>query len=500
MAARLAMQVRLYRKGFISVSADEFGRGLRAQEWSQHLSVAPWADIISPWPPFEMYLNGLALHIFNEPLVTPRITVFMASCLLLIGLFFLARDLFASTLVAALAVSIVAVQPWYVWLSGTPMLEMYFLASFVGGLYFLVAWVREKRRLYWLFAALLFLLASGFHVQSWILINLVNLFTIPFFLKKLKQREQKIFVRTALFWLLGNAYILFWAAAEYLTTGQVFRILSSHTSYSLWFYAGYDVAIVEKLLYYPTIVWRNTPIFTLIFAGAGIGFVWRQGEREQLWRLLPLAFGCSALVITSIFNTLSGPPSAAPDRYSLFYTLLLAPYAAFGVCNLMSTLWRIKRSSIVYLGSSVVAGLLLLFLAAQIMRAEIYPKGMSTDTILTGRYLNSTLAEGRSGRSALEPTGNLMAELIYWDFLALQLMIEQKEKLTFDREIDIWHRDLPSLLMEDEESVRAHLLGAHVELIAVKSPILQQRAEALVFLQPERNLGTWAVFRVAETP
>jgi hypothetical protein len=302
-----------------------------------------------------------------------------------------------------------------------------------------------------------------------------------------------------LFWLLGNAYILFWSVAEYVTTGQVFRILSGHTAYSIWFYGGYGVPITEKLLYYPGIVWRNTPLFVLFYAGAGVAFLWNQARADQLWRLLPLALGCSMLVLTSIFNTLSGPPSAAPDRYSLFYTLLLAPYAAYGVDSLMGASRLIKGPLLVYTVSLVVAGLFSLLLATQAMRAEAYPEGISTDTIQTASYLNSTLAEEHSSESPLEPTGKLMAELIYWDFLALQLIIEQKEKLVFDREINIWDRDLPSLLLANEESVRAQLHSTRIELIALKSPILRERAETLVFLQRDRDIGTWTVYRVTET-
>jgi hypothetical protein len=495
---RLIVQIRLYQQGFVSVSADEFARGLRAVGWSQHLRVAPFADLISPWPPFEMYLNGLALRIFGDVLITPRITVFAASSLLLVTLFFLIRYLFASDGVAALALIFVAVQPWYIWLSGTPMLEMYFLASFMAGLYFLVTWLREKRRFYWLFAGLLFLLASGFHVQSWVLINVVNLFTFLYSLKQIPQRDYKGLGQLLLFWLLGNTFILFSAMAEYMMSGQIFGILASHTNYSLWFYGGYTVTPIEKLLYYPRIVWGNIPFLAFLIGGSGLLQIWRGQERA--WRLVPLGLGCFALAAASCFNMMSGPPSAAPDRYSLFYTMLLAPYVAYGVYSLAQQAWQFDRTLPAYLSTTLIAALFFSLVALQLAQAVSFPKGMSSDTIATGRYLNETLTKAQLSQSSWQPTGNLMVELVYWDYLALQLMVQQREKLLFDREVDYLNREIPSLFLENEADIRAQLLKSGVEWVALKNPVLTERAEALAFLVRERDVGAWTIFRLVATP
>jgi hypothetical protein len=496
MAIRLILQIRLYRQGFVSVSADEFARGLRALDWSRHLRISPYADLISPWPPFEMYLNGLALRLVDDVLLAPRITVFLASCLLLAALFYLIRTLFISSAVAALAVILVAAQPWYIWLSGTPMLEMYFLAPFAGGLYFLLAWLRERHRFYWLYAGLLFLLASGFHVQSWVLINVVNLLTCGFLLRKLKEQDYRPAIQLLLVWLLGNTFILYWAVAEYTVTGQLFGILAIHTGYSLWFYGGYNVPLSEKFLYYPRLIWQNTSISLFLLATVGLVYVLR--PRARLLLLLPLLLGGVTLTVTAVFNTLSGPPSAAPGRYSLFYTLLLAPYAAFGLYSLMQQVSCMGRARLVFAWRLLAGSLFLVFLASQVTEADSYPQGMSPDTIQTGHYLNHALASREPGLAA--PVRNLMIEVVYWDFLALQLLIDQQNRLLFDREIDSFNREIPSLMLEDEQSIQRQLLSAQVDLLAVKTPLLHERAESLSFLVHERSVGAWAVFRVATAP
>lgn len=494
MIVRLIIQALLYRQGFISVSADEFARGLRALTWSQNPRFTPAADLIDAWPPFEMYINGPMLLLVDNVLLAPRITVFVASCLLLVALFFLVRHLF-NGLTAALAIGLVAAQPWTIWLSGTPMLEMYFLACFVGGLYFITVWLHQQRRYYWLYAGLLFFLASGFHVQSWVLINLVNLFTCLFCYHFIRQGAASLVVRLFAFWVLSNGYIIFWGIAEYAMTGQAFVILSSHTFYSLWFYDGYDVPAVEKLLYFPKIVWSTIPLLVWLFAGVGVVLGWRDTERLKL-RLLPLLLGGVTLLLASIFNLASGPPSAAPDRYVFLYLLLLAPYAAYGIYRLGLWGWWIERRPLAYLVTAIicllVGGILLQGIIAS---TEFPPGGMPQHTVETGRYLHRALVEPDSSQPSSGPTKTVMLEARYWDFLAIVLITRQDERLIYDREHDYLNRDNPSLFLEDVYIVYDQLMQENVALVVLSDPGLQARANSFPFLVVQEDIGPWIVYR-----
>ncbi len=496
-AARLLFQLHLYRLGFVSLSADEFARGLRALAWSQHLRPNVLADLAGPWPPFEKYLNGLAIWLLRDPYIAPRVTVFIASCLLLLALYFLIRQLLANRLIAVLAVLFFAAQPWFIWLSATPMLEIYYLACFLGGLYFLLAWQQSGSGWGWLYAGFLFFLASGFHIQSWAQINLVNLFTLYFLARWLRRRQFALAGRLALFWLLANGFILFWGAAEYLTTGHLFAILASHTDYSRWFYGGYDVPMREKLLYYPQLVWRVVPLWAWLAAGTGIAFLMAQ---RRLRPLLLLALGLMTLAMASIFNLTSGPPSAAPDRYALFYLLLLAPYVAYGVYQLSFSGWRWAtnqgKGKLAVGWAIVIGGLFVVALGHSIFSARHFPVGMPLDTVETGRYLRQTLADPALSNPPLRPQERIMLEVRYWDFLALELMIEDTGRLLYDREHDYLHRDNPSRLWEADEAVRAWLLAEQVGLIALHDPQLKERAAALPFLRLQVEVGNWSIYRL----
>lgn len=496
-AVRTLFQLHLYSLGFVSLSADEFARGLRALAWSQHLRVDLLKDLNSPWPPFEMYLNGLAIRLFHDPYIAPRVTVFIASCLLLLAIFFLVHQILDNWLVAALAVLLSAAQPWFIWLSATPMLEIYFLACFFGGLTFLLNWLRREAGWGWLAAGLLFLLASGLHIQSWVQINLVNLFTLYFFARWLRRRQFALAGQLALFWLLGNGFILFWGVSEYLTTGQLFAILASHTDYSRWFYNGYEVSISEKLLYFPRLVGRVVPFWTWLPVIAGVGFLI---VRRQVWPLLPLGLGLLTLTVASFFNLASGPPSAAPNRYTLFYLLLLVPYMVYGFYQPAEYGWQWAakqgKERLAYAWASLLGCLFAILLVQSILTAQHFPIGMSVDTVETGRYLRRVLANPALTSPPLLPQEKIMLEARYWDFLALELMIEESEQLRYDREHDYLHRDNPSRLWEPDEDVQAWLATEQVGLIALHDPLLKERASALPFLRPQMEIGSWSIYRL----
>jgi hypothetical protein len=89
-----------------------------------------------------------------------------------------------------------------------------------------------------------------------------------------------------------------------------------------------------------------------------------------------------------------------------------------------------------------------------------------------------------------------MLEARYWDFLALELMTEQNEKLLYDREHDYLHRDNPSRLLEDADAVQSWLMEMQVGLVVLKDPTLKKRADELVFLTRQKEVGDWTVFRL----
>jgi len=480
------MQIALYRQGFISVSADEFARGIRAALWANNPSINIVADIQGTWLPLEKYLNGISLLVFPDVILAPRLTVFAASCLVLVMVYLLAYHLFGRFAIAVLSTVFITFQPWYAWLSGTPMLEMYYFACFFTGLFFIIMWLKETRKGYWLGAGICFLLASGIHVQSWTFINLVNLLTLPSLYKFIRQKEYANLSKLVAYYVLSNGLIIGFVVLEYIYTGNVFAFLEHHTTYSKWFYQGYDVSVTKKSLYYPRLVveYSSTAIWLCLFAA--LAFLRRdQGRR---WKLFPLLLAIVALLLNSVMNTLSGPPSAAPARYSLFYTLILSLYVAYGTYQLFM-FGKQHTRLLVRTASLVIAVTLFLYgVWWGANRIPDYPHGMSVDAVEVGRHLDKLLAE---------TSGTYMVELRYWEYLGVNLAARHYDAITFDREKIFLDRNTPSIFLQEPVHVCRELLALpELRYVALQDEALKLQVQQINLLRLYENVGTWAIYEV----
>ncbi|MEZ4590252.1 MAG: hypothetical protein R3D55_03815 [Chloroflexota bacterium] len=483
---RLALQVYLFQQGFLSVAADEFARGIRAAKWAQSLNIDVLADVQGVWLPFEKYLNGLTLLIWPDTILAPRATVFLASCLLIVVLYFLVRYLFASHTAAFITTFFIAFQPWFVWLSGTPMLEMYYFVLFFAGLLLLLIWLKEQRPGYWVGAGFCLLLSSGFHVQSWTLINLVNLLTLPSFFSFVKQKKWQNVFQLIGYYFLSNGLIIAFSLIEFFYTGEVFAFLAKHTSYSKWYYGGYDVPALEKFLYYPRLVWRNTHV--AIWAGLALGLAFWVQDKARRWAIFPLVLTLSGLLLNSVMNIFSGPPSAAPDRYSLFHVIVFSLYVGYGLARLLTVKpeWLPKYGRY---ATRFGALLLLIYgLRWSVQRIPNFPQGMSPDTVDAGQAVNTLL---------MANPGTFMVELHYWDFLSVELAANHFDDILYDRVRDSLNRDLPSVFAQDDVAL-CQVLAVLPELryVVLMDEGLKARVEPLVYLAPVQNEGRWTIYQV----
>lgn len=490
--ARLVVQVYLFQQGFLSVSADEFARGIRAAKWAQSLNIDVLADVQGIWLPFEKYLNGLTLLIWPDTILAPRATVFIASCLLLVVLYYLVRYLFSSNTAAFLSTLFISFQPWFVWMSGTPMLEMYYFALFFAGLLLLLIWLKEQRRGYWIGAGVCFLLSSGFHVQSWTLINLVNLLTLPTFFSFVRQKEWRTVFNLIGFYFLSNGLIIAFSLFEFLYTGEMFAFLAKHTSYSRWYYDGYNVPALEKFLYYPRLVWGNTNV--AIWVGLAVGLAFWVQDKARRWAIFPLVLTLAGLLLNSTMNIFSGPPSAAPDRYSLFHVIVFSLYVGYGLDRLM----MLKPGSLPKYGrfATRLGALLLLVYGLwwSGQRIPNYPQGMSQDSVDVGKAVNSLLATN---------PGTFMVELHYWDFLSIELAANHFDDVQYDRLRDSRNRDIPSVFAQDNVTLCQELaVLPDLRYVVLMDTNLKARVEQLSYLEPVQNEGRWTIYQVipAESP
>ncbi|HVY55263.1 MAG TPA: hypothetical protein VHC46_05845 [Thermodesulfobacteriota bacterium] len=482
---KLVLQVYLFRIGFLNVSADEYSRGITAARWALD-GTLPTMIRMGDWLPFETYLNGLALMVWDNVIWTPRITVFIFSCFLLVYFVKLVQYLFGRLTVTFLAGLLLVFSPWFVWLSGTPMLDIYYLAPCVAGLYYIVKWISERRDLYLVIAGLLFFFSTGFHSQSWILVNVVNLCLCYFAWRMLMQKDHKGLAKLIGFFILGNLFIIIYLPSDYLATGQWLAMFQRHTQRTMEYYGGYDIGLFHKLVYYPELVVTSAKMIWIFFP---IGLYWLRVEPEKLLKLFPVTIGFGILVFYSLFNVLSVPAAAAPGRYSLPFTILFLPYASLGIYVLFEysgyfTDVRIRRVA--------VALLMISILALNLMKVLDYEVKSAKAAVSIGRYLKDSME-----KDGADPNETVMVELSYWDYLYVQLAARHFDRVRFDRKESNEFTGIPSdiLSMGDEDTLN-YMKRGDTKLIAVKDDAIKKKLDSLAFTHKIKELDVWAVYSI----
>jgi hypothetical protein len=418
----------------------------------------------------------------------PRLTVFFASCLIIIVLFLVVDSLFENSLVAALSVLFIIFQPWYAWLSGTPMLEMYYLLFFFLGAYLFVVWVKKEKNIYCIFAGLSFLIATGFHVQSWVYINLFNLITIGFFFINLKQKNFNKVRNLLGFYVLGNGLIVIFSLIEYFATGNIFGFLSSHTNYSKWFYGGYSAPLIEKAFYYPKLVFENVSGVVWIFIAIAFVFILKE-ERLKGWKFFPFLFVLSSLLITSGMNIISVPATAAPGRYSLIYIIALSPYITYGLVRILSFNSPDDLKLPGYLIKFISSIIFLAAIGWGLVKLPNYPRVVSPDAVRTGRFINSLLDQHPQ-----DQTPQYLLELKYWDFLGVETTAGYYDHVLYDRDYDIYNRNSESIFSNPSDEICSTLALEDIRYVALKTEDLKRNAEKLPCLVSMNEQGMWVVF------
>lgn len=489
LSLKLALQIYFYHLGFISVSADEYDRGIRAARWA--FGDLPTVLYTGSWLPFELYLNGLSLMIWDNVIWTPRITVFIFSCLLLIYFLRLVQYLYNIYIVTIISGLLLIFNPWFIWLSGTPMLDIYYLSLFIGGLYYFIKWTNKHLTRYIVISAILLFFSTGFHVQSWIFVNSLNLVCCYIVWERYKQKRYKDIVTIFGFFIASNLFIYIYITAEIITTGNFLNFLQSHTEYTKSFYEGYDIGLIQKLYYYPVLLakWGN---LLLIFLP--IGIFWIGSKSMRATKLFAFIVGCISLIMFSIFNLFSVPASAAPGRFAHPFIVLFIPYATLGIYALFQHSGYFSNITL----RRVLAGAVIIFiLAANLALASNFPNKNDQHAIRVGNYLHDLL---KSDNDVSDSTA--MIELAYWDYLKIKLSSRSFDRIILDREYEsetaenIKNRIQSNFLIMQDNDILEHLREKNTKYVLVRDQELKNRLNNLDFIQKFDELEGWDFYRV----
>ncbi|MCC6711839.1 MAG: hypothetical protein IT344_00615 [Candidatus Dadabacteria bacterium] len=486
LCVKLALALYLYSLGFLSLSADEYSRGMTAARWALDGDL-PLGIYMNAWLPFETYVNGLALKVWSDVIWTPRITVFIFSCVLLVYFLKLVQYLFKSLVVTIIAGLLLVFTRWFVWLGGTPMLDIYCLAPFVAGLYYAAKWTEERRGVFLLAGGFLFFLSTGFHSQAWILVNAACLSLAVYAAAFMREKSPRALPELAGFFLLSNLFIAVYLPVEHAATGEWLYMFRDHAARTLPYYSDYDVSLWKKLAYYPRLVYHSANWLVWLFFPVGIFAALT--ARRRTAALFPLAVGIIALAVYSFYNVFSVPASAAPGRYSLPFFILFAPYSALGIYTLS---FLDIRAPVSWLLRGAAAALVVYLLWTSFLQLPDYETKNAREAVGVGLFVRDEMDSKWPGDD-----GTILLERAYWDFLYIRLAAGHFGLVRFDRPITDEYAGTPSdLLSMSDGEILARVKKEKTRFIIVRDPALRERLSGLGFLRIARDSDEWAAFEV----
>ena len=116
--SRLLIHLLLYRAGFVTFTADAFGRMMVAARWAQQ----PFVVSDGAWLPLHTYLFGTALRLWWDVVLVPRGLAIVFGCGAIITIYWLSVRLFNHA-TAVLSALLLSINPAHIRLSAAPLPE-----------------------------------------------------------------------------------------------------------------------------------------------------------------------------------------------------------------------------------------------------------------------------------------------------------------------------------------------------------------------------------------
>ncbi|NNJ09829.1 hypothetical protein EKD04_005775 [Chloroflexales bacterium ZM16-3] len=476
---RLGVQVALYRAGFISLTADEFGRTVVAANWSKHPALY-WSGV---WLPFHAYSFGAALLLKWELLWTPRLIAITVGCGSIMLIYMLASSTFASRAVGLVAAFLLAINPAHIWLSDVPLTELPTAALVFAGVWATGRYLKRPQPRDLILASGALALANGFRFESWIISALFSLTLLGQVLAELARRELRrgaalgIATAAAAPWIFPLA----WVVGNYVQLGDPLYFMGAIRAYKLQWYGDetfYGKYVETFLKLDPYLTWLGVPAIITCLA-------LRHRSRAVQWYVTITVI---PLIAYMILHGGQLEPPGNYIRYLAGYMFLFYPALAYMLVRVAGALpLRQARWAL------LVAALGLATLT-QVPTAFQFTNDPATDGLAVGQAIRALRTQDPD--LADRP---VIIELSYWQYLAIHVGANDMGQIVYDRTLDIESRASQSLILTDEALFRSCLGRYRASYIIVKDPHLRAIIESNLRLLPTQTINGYSFYPVSNS-
>ena len=331
----VGLVLRMYAGGFLSLSADEFGKVTLA--WIGLNKPAMWFN--APWLPSHFPLLAGAYLLIGNLLIASRLVSILFGIVAIIAIYRLGCHLKEES-VGGLAAILAATSPLTVWLSATGLVDILYVALFIFGLSYYVQWQRSGG-LYALYVACtLFAVSCAFHYNAWLAGMAVGL--LLGYDLVWGQNRNRLHV------LLGLGILsivpIAWCAGNWISEGDPLAFLYKHIHDSAPLYENWGASppsLKSAIYFLASKILDHGPVLAALALASAAGVVRPSEERQTLWRLwfVLLIFGLGLIFLFAR----GGLPTAYPDRYLLLPLIIMTVLFAHGLSVLIRNRDRYVR-------------------------------------------------------------------------------------------------------------------------------------------------------------
>lgn len=475
LVGRLFLQLNLYRIGFESFMADDFGRTLLAARWAE----APYLIWDGFLLPFHLYLHGLALKLSWNLYDTPRVINTLLGLAAIILIYYLTLELFQSRTAALISAALLTVNPVHSWLSATTLAELpqstLVLAAVLG---FTIYLKRQTSRSLYL-SALALALGNGFRYESWMVSIVFTLYLGLEIIREFRQRgalEQQILHLSAAA-ILPWLFPLAWMLGNQIVRGDFLFFMKFTTNDKLFWY-GTESSYRNYWPYFLLIDRFATRLMPFIAAIA----LW-QHRRSKPFRWFILIAAAPFIIFLYLHGGMADDPGNYLRYLGLFF-FLFYPLMAYAINKGMEKVTT--KTAVRMAGVGVIVILISLVQVRTTFRFVQALQGLDTGQRLQALRLEEPELAERP----------VMIELIYWEQLAIHVGANDISPLIlYDRQID-FKRKSPSLFQTDPETIRNCLAFHHVGYLLLKSPEFIALAEEELRLSPSEQVEGYNFYKI----
>lgn len=385
----LILQILLYLKGFYSVSADESGRTLLAFHWLN--GTEPPGE---PWLPFHKVITALALKIYPNLFLAPRISGAIFSLLSIAVFVYYSHEVFRNRQITLLASLIGLLFPPFVIIRAVPLAESIYIFFIVAGSLFFLKYLKSEKNLYLTSASCMFAFSSSVRYEGW----LFTLCLLFYMLLKHKRISREIIVINS---LLLAAFPLYWIIANYIDYGNLFYfVYSTSEGYKLHhdtFMMLLKYNLVTQFLY-QNIIYLN--------AGAVISVIFMILIKKEIRVFILFLFSVFLLLACLSFAEI-GMPSHAFWRIPLSWSILLIPFSIHFIIKFSEFLsdYFKKKKKFFIIGISAVIIIYFLFQVNRLSSRSMF----TADEKNTGEYIAENCAGEKADKILIDSSG--------WEYL-----------------------------------------------------------------------------------